>query len=298
MRSIRNNAEEIAMESNGTLLDIRNLQVAYRSGNEHNVAVRNMSFALGRERLGIVGESGSGKSTVGRALLKLLPTARITADKMQFGETDLISATERQMLAIRGRQMSMILQDPKFSLNPVHRVGAQIAEAYRVHNRASKADARERTLKMLESVQIRDPQRVFDLYPHEVSGGMGQRIMIAMMLIPEPEIIIADEPTSALDVTVRMQVLNILNDLVTGKGIGLIMISHDLNLVRNFCDRVLVMRSGEVVEECAARDLANATHPYTRGLLAAQPHIGGSRGRLPVLNREAIRQPSISEMQP
>ena len=164
-------------------------------------------------------------------------------------------------------------------------MGDQIAEAYRVHTNASAHAAKQKTLEMLEAVKIRDPERVFGLYPHEVSGGMGQRIMIAMMLIPEPQIIIADEPTSALDVTVRMQVLNILNELVTNKGIGLIMISHDLNLVRNFCDRVLVMRHGEVVEERAARDMRNCTHPYTQGLLAAQPHIGGSRKPLPVLNR-------------
>ncbi|MEQ1407060.1 ABC transporter ATP-binding protein [Neorhizobium sp. Rsf11] len=274
------------MENSQALLKVENLRVSYRSGKTYNTVVKGVSFDLGRERLGIVGESGSGKSTIGRALLKLLPTARIEADRMDFGGTDLISASEKQMLTIRGQRISMILQDPKFSLNPVHRVGDQIAEAYRVHTRASAQVAKQKTLEMLEAVKIRDPERVFCLYPHEVSGGMGQRIMIAMMLIPEPQIIIADEPTSALDVTVRMQVLNILNELVTNKGIGLIMISHDLNLVRNFCDRVLVMRHGEVVEERVARDMKNCTHPYTQGLLAAQPHIGGSRKPLPVLSRE------------
>jgi peptide/nickel transport system ATP-binding protein len=285
------------MEPNATtskrdepLLRIEDLHVSYRSGKTYNPVVKGVSFDLGRERLGIVGESGSGKSTIGRALLKLLPTAKIAARRMAFGGTDLLAATERQMLSIRGQRISMILQDPKFSLNPVHRVGEQIAEAYRVHNKASAAVARQKTLGMLEAVKIRDPERVFGLYPHEVSGGMGQRIMIAMMLIPEPQIIIADEPTSALDVTVRMQVLNILNELVTEKGIGLIMISHDLNLVRNFCDRVLVMRLGEVVEERAARDMHNCVHPYTRGLLAAQPHIGGDRRPLPVLNRDNIQR--------
>ncbi|MEN3150682.1 ABC transporter ATP-binding protein [Neorhizobium sp. IRAMC:178] len=278
------------MDNSQALLKVENLRVSYRAGKTYNTVVKGVSFDLGRERLGIVGESGSGKSTIGRALLKLLPTARIEADRMDFGGTDLISASEKQMLTIRGRRISMILQDPKFSLNPVHRVGDQIAEAYRVHNRASAQVARQKTLEMLEAVKIRDPERVYGLYPHEVSGGMGQRIMIAMMLIPEPQIIIADEPTSALDVTVRMQVLNILNELVTNKGIGLIMISHDLNLVRNFCDRVMVMRHGEVVEERAARDMRNCTHPYTQGLLAAQPHIGGARRPLPVLNRQVISQ--------
>ncbi|TCL73837.1 ABC transporter ATP-binding protein [Rhizobium sp. BK251] len=280
------------------LLDIRNLHVSYRGRGGDNPVVKGISFSLGRERLGIVGESGSGKSTVGRALLKLLPTAKITADRMQFGSTDLLTCREKDMLRVRGRRMSMILQDPKFSLNPVHRVGDQVAEAYRMHSDASAKAAKQRTLEMLEAVQIRDPERVFGLYPHEVSGGMGQRIMIAMMLIPEPEIIIADEPTSALDVTVRMQVLKILDELVISKGIGLIMISHDLNLVRNFCDRVLVMRSGEFVEERQARDLKNAEHPYTRGLLAAQPHIGGNRGPLPVLNRGQTNSVATTEATP
>lgn len=274
------------MNSKDHLLDVSNLRVGYRKDNGYSDALRGVSFTLGYERLGIVGESGSGKSTIGRALLKLLPTARITADKLQFQDVDLLKADERQMLAVRGRRISMILQDPKFSLNPVQRVGNQVAEAYSVHTRVSHHQARQKTLEMLEAVQIRDPERVYELYPHEVSGGMGQRIMIAMMLIPEPQLIIADEPTSALDVTVRGQVLNILNELVTRKGIGLIMISHDLNLVRNFCDRILVMRSGEIVESCAARDLMQASHPYTRGLLSAQPHIGGSRAPLPVLRRD------------
>ena len=160
------------------------------------------------------------------------------------------------MLDIRGARISMILQDPKFSLNPVQRVGDQIAEAYAVHHRGARREAREKALEMLEAVQIRDPERVYRLYPHEISGGMGQRVMIAMMLVPEPEVIIADEPTSALDVTVRMKVLGILDALVRERGIGLIMISHDLNLVRNFCDRVLIMYAGQVVEALPAAELA------------------------------------------
>ncbi len=208
------------MDNSQALLKVENLRVSYRAGKTYNTVVKGVSFDLGRERLGIVGESGSGKSTIGRALLKLLPTAKIEADRMDFGGTDLISASEKQMLTIRGRRISMILQDPKFSLNPVHRVGDQIAEAYRVHTKASAQVARQKTLEMLDAVKIRDPERVFGLYPHEVSGGMGQRIMIAMMLIPEPQIIIADEPTSALDVTVRMQVLNILNEPGDQQGLG------------------------------------------------------------------------------
>jgi len=266
-----------------TILDIKNLSVAYRGAGAP--AVCNASFTLGRERLGIVGESGSGKSTVGRALLKLLPTADITADRMQFRDVDLLATPEKRMLDIRGKRISMILQDPKFSLNPIRRVGDQVAEAWSVHVKCSKAEAKTKAMDMLRSVSIRDVERVYDLYPHQVSGGMGQRIMIAMMLLTEPELVIADEPTSALDVTVRMQVLSILDKLVTDRGIGLIVISHDLNLVRNFCDRVLIMYAGRIVESIKANELDQAQHPYTKGLLAAQPRIGGPRRPLPVLQR-------------
>lgn len=266
-----------------TILQVEGLSVAYRGAS--TPAVRNVSFQLGQERLGIVGESGSGKSTVGRALLKLLPNADIAAQRMQFQDIDLLAASEKRMLDIRGKRISMILQDPKFSLNPIRRVGDQVAEAWLAHNRASRAEARRRTLQMLTSVSIRDVERVYDLYPHEVSGGMGQRIMIAMMLLTDPQMVIADEPTSALDVTVRMQVLSILDGLVRERGIGLIVISHDLNLVRNFCDRVLIMYAGRVVETLKASELDQARHPYTRGLLAAQPRIGGPRKPLPVLQR-------------
>ncbi|MDT0682972.1 ABC transporter ATP-binding protein [Roseicyclus sp. F158] len=266
------------------VLDISNLSVLY--GGSTTPAVRGVSFTLGRERLGIVGESGSGKSTLGRALMKLLPTARITADRMRFEDVDLLAATERRMLSLRGRRMSMILQDPKFSLNPIRRCGDQISEAYRTHFSTSRGEARAKAVEMLAAVQIREPERVYDLYPHEVSGGMGQRIMIAMMLLTDPDLVIADEPTSALDVTVRLQVLRILDGLVREKGIGLVMISHDLSLVRNFCDRVLIMYAGRVVETLAARDLDRAEHPYTRALLAAQPRIAGDRGPLPVMTRD------------
>lgn len=266
------------------ILEVKNLSIRYHGAPEP--AVRNVSFTLGRERLGIVGESGSGKSTVGRAIMRLIDSAEITADTMRFEDVDLLNAPEREMLKVRGKRMSMILQDPKFSLNPIQRCGHQIAEAYRTHVRCSKAEARAKAVEMLEQVHIRDPERVYDLYPHEVSGGMGQRVMIAMMLLTSPDLVIADEPTSALDVTVRLQVLRILDGLVKDKGIGLVMISHDLNLVRAFCDRVLIMYAGRLLETLDARDLNNAQHPYTRGLLAAQPRIGGSRAPLPVLERQ------------
>lgn len=267
-----------------TILDVQNLRIRY--GGSPDEAVRGVSFTLGCERLGIVGESGSGKSTVGRALLRLLPGATITADKLQFDELDLLSLSEKEMLRVRGRRMSMILQDPKFSLNPIRRVGDQVAETYLRHFKCSQSEAHDRAIAMLEAVKIRDAERVFKQYPHEISGGMGQRVMIAMMLLADPDLVIADEPTSALDVTVRLQVLNILDSLVRDRGIGLIMISHDLNLVRNFCDRVLIMYAGNVVEMLKASELDQAEHPYTRGLLAAQPRIGGTRQPLAVLDRK------------
>jgi peptide/nickel transport system ATP-binding protein len=250
-------------------------------------AVRGVSFTVGREKVGIVGESGSGKSTIARAILRLSPPeARVTAKTLRFQEIDLLASTERQMLKVRGRRISMIMQDPKFALDPVMRVGNQIAEAIPADRRGSRAQDRERVLAMLDSVQIHDPKRVFELYPHEVSGGMGQRIMIAMMLMPEPSLLIADEPTSALDVTVRMRVLAILDELAAQRHLGLIFISHDLNLVASFCDRVLIMYAGRIVEECVASELAHAQHPYTRGLLASLPRVGDTRARLPVLTRD------------
>ncbi|ODT97752.1 MAG: peptide ABC transporter ATP-binding protein [Rhodospirillales bacterium SCN 65-16] len=275
------------MTPNSPILTVEDLRVGFPTPRGTVEAVRGISFAIGRNKVGIVGESGSGKSMTGRAILKLLPGgATSTVKSMKLGDTDLAGLSESEMLGIRGKRISMILQDPKYSLNPVMRVGHQIAEAFRVHHRASRAEAEERALEMLAAVRIREPRRVFSLYPHEVSGGMGQRIMIAMMLIPEPELIIADEPTSALDVTVRLQVLAILDDLVTTRGIGLMFISHDLNLVSSFCDEVLIMYAGRIVERCPAAELHRAKHPYTRGLLASLPRLEDGHKRLRVLERD------------
>ncbi len=269
------------------LISVRNLRVAFGSPKGPIEVVRGISFDLGREKLGIVGESGSGKSLTGRAIMRLTPAgAKVTADRLAFGDTDLATASERKMEDIRGRGIGLIMQDPKYSLNPVVTVGEQIAEAYRLHVKGSAAQARERTLAMLSTVKIRDPERVARMYPHEMSGGMGQRIMIAMMLVAEPKVLIADEPTSALDVTVRLEILALLDELVATRGLGLIFISHDLNLVRRFCDRVLIMYRGRVVEELAAADLDHASHPYTRGLLAALPRIHSRQARLPVMQRD------------
>lgn len=269
------------------IIDVDGLTVTFRGRAREVTAVKNVSFRLGRERLGIVGESGSGKSTIGRAILRLLPeTARIEARRFRFKDTDLLAASERQMRAVRGRRISMVLQDPKYSLNPVLTVGEQIAESYRVHTGARRAEARDRALAMLEAVHIREPQRVYGLYPHEVSGGMGQRIMIAMMLIPEPDVLIADEPTSALDVTVQARLLELIDEIIQRRGMALILISHNLNLVASFCDRVMVMYAGRVMEVCEAAHITEATHPYTRGLLACRPLLSRRADALPTLTRD------------
>lgn len=269
-----------------TLLDVQNLRVTFDTETGPVEAVRGVSFSLGRERLGIVGESGSGKTLTGRALLGLTPTNGVTtAKRLDFDGIDLRNATPATWRSLRGARMSMVMQDPKFSLNPVMTIGKQLIEAVRLHGR--RDEARDKAFAMLEAVQIQDPARVMASYPHELSGGMGQRAMIAMMLVTEPDLLIADEPTSALDVTVQIEVLRILDDLVNDRGMSLLFISHDLRLVSTFCDRVLVMYAGRVVEEIDAANLHKAEHPYTRGLLNCLPKIEGGDRPLPTLERDA-----------
>lgn len=271
------------MSDNSTILDVRKLNVRFDTPKGEFHAVKDVSFAMGREKLAIVGESGSGKTQTGRAILGLTQ-GRITAERLAFRDTNLLGLDAAGWRRIRGRRISMVMQDPKYSLNPVMTVGDQLVEAGR--RNADPGRARGLALDMLEAVKIRDPLRVFRAWPHELSGGMGQRAMIAMMLMAEPELLIADEPTSALDVTIRLQVLAILDDLVKTRDMGLIFISHDLNLVRTFCDRVLIMYGGRVVEERAAAELKAATHPYTQGLLACAPEIDRPVARLATLQRD------------
>jgi peptide/nickel transport system ATP-binding protein len=269
------------------LLVVDELRVAFpnRDGGMTE-AVRGISFTLGRERLGIVGESGSGKSQTGRAIMGLTaPEGRVSARRLEFDGIDLLTCKPQQRRDLRGGRIAMVLQDPKFSLNPVMTIGDQITETLGAHARVSRSEARERALEALRQVQIDNPERVFGLYPHEVSGGMGQRAMIAMMLIADPDLLIADEPTSALDVTVQLQVLSILDGLVAQRGMGLIFVSHDLRLVSTFCDRILVMYAGKVVEEISAGKLAAAQHPDTRGLVNCLPQLGEDRHPLPTLDR-------------
>lgn len=270
------------------LVEIDNLKIAFQTRTSRFEAVRGVSMKLGTEKLGIVGESGSGKSLTARALMKLLPSnADIRADKLAFDGIDILSASERQMRQIRGKRAGFILQDPKYSLNPVKTMGAQIAEAWRAHKGGSKRAAMEAAIALLDQVKIRNPRQVASSYAHEVSGGMGQRVMIAMMLAPDPELLIADEPTSALDATVQAEILRLIEELVSERGMGLILISHDLPLVSHFCDRVAVMYSGRVMEELKASELLKAEHPYTKGLLNCIPSLTHPRERLPVLNRDA-----------
>jgi peptide/nickel transport system ATP-binding protein len=269
------------------LVDINNLRVSFKTRTGTFEAVRGVSLAIGTEKLGIVGESGSGKSLTARALMRLLPqNASITADRLAFDGIDILKADERAMRRIRGKRAGFILQDPKYSLNPVMTIGRQVAEAWRTHKGGGRKEAMEAAIGLLDQVRIRDPRHVYGLYPHEVSGGMGQRVMIAMMLAPDPALLIADEPTSALDATVQAEILRLMEDLVSQRGMSLILISHDLPLVSHFCDRVAVMYSGRIVEEISAGNLAQATHPYTRGLLNCLPSLIHPKSRLPVLNRD------------
>ncbi len=269
------------------LVDIQNLCVAFPTASGLSHAVRGVSLQVGAQKLGIVGESGSGKSLTARAILRLLPeTARVTADCLTFDGIDILRASEQTMRTIRGRRAGLILQDPKYALNPVMTAGQQIAEAWRVHKKGTRRQAMEKAIDLLAQVRIHDPARVAQAYPHELSGGMGQRVMIAMMLAPDPEMLIADEPTSALDTTVQAEILRLMEDLVSRRGMALILISHDLPLVSHFCDQVAVMYAGRILETLPGARLTQAAHAYTRGLLNCVPTLARPQARLPVMLRD------------
>jgi len=269
------------------LVDIRNLSIQFKGRRGMVTAVHDLSLKMGRERVAIVGESGSGKSVSARALIGLLPSAaQVSAEKLEFDGIDLTRLSEREFEQLRGSRIAMILQDPRQSLNPIMTAGQQIVESCRLHHREGRRAARERAMDLLEAVSINNPSRVFDLYPHEVSGGMGQRIMIAMMLVAEPALLIADEPTSALDMSVRSDVLQEIQKLVEKRGMGLILISHDLDLVAQYTDRVMVMYAGRVMETLESRHLEQATHPYTQGLIGCRPVLGHPVETLSTLVRD------------
>jgi ABC-type glutathione transport system ATPase component len=252
-------------QDDAPLLQVKNLRVC--TGDR--ILVDSVSFTLGREKLGIVGESGSGKSLTSRAILGVqAANCVVTADQIAIMGADTLAMSSSDRRRHCARNTGMVLQDPRYSLNPVMTVGAQIAEVGALLG-LDAAASRQRAIELLAAVDIPDPERVADLYPYEISGGMGQRAMIAMMLFAEPKILIADEPTSALDTTSQITVLSMMDDLVSSRGMGLIMISHDLRLVTQFCDRVLIMQHGRIVEEIAGSDAAKATHPYSQQLFAA-----------------------------
>jgi len=271
------------------LITVENLKVTFETEQGAVDVVKGINFTLGKERLGIVGESGSGKSMTGRAILGLIEgQGKVSADTLAFNDMSLLNLDRKAYRKMRGKSISMIMQDPKYSLNPVISIGKQISEVLEFHEKISRSERYHRVIEILKAVHIRNPEQVYTLYPHEVSGGMGQRVMIAMMVILEPDVLIADEPTSALDVSVQSQVLDIMDELVNRRGMGLILISHDLNMVAKYCDRILVMYNGEIVESCTASELGQAKHPYTQGLLASMPTIDEARPYLPVLDRTVL----------
>lgn len=264
-----------------TLLQVHGLTIEDRQG---VALVDNLSLTLSAgEILGLVGESGSGKTLSCRAIMRLLPGEglNIRAGEIRLNDTDLLTLNDKRMTAIRGREIGMIFQNPASHLNPVMTIGQQIAESRRLHFGASRREAQRQSVEWLRQVGIPDPQRRVDNYPHEFSGGMRQRAMIAVALACEPKILIADEPTTALDVTVQMQILRLLCELRDRLGITIILITHDLGVVAQTCDRIAVMYGGRLCETGGKRQvLAQALHPYTRGLIDCQPASEGGAGRL------------------
>jgi oligopeptide/dipeptide ABC transporter ATP-binding protein len=262
------------------LLSVRNLTTVFQTGKGVVKAVDDVSFDLGRsEVLGIVGESGSGKSVTALSILGLLqtPPGRIAGGQVLFEGQDLLKLSESRMERIRGSDISMIFQEPMTSLNPVFSVGDQIMETIRIHEKLGPKATRDRAIEMLEKVGIPSPERRIDDYPHQLSGGMRQRVMIAMALACSPKLLLADEPTTALDVTIQAQILDLLRSLRQRMGLALLLITHDLGVVAEMADRVAVMYSGRIVEEAPVRTLfADPKHPYTRGLMASIP--GGAPG--------------------
>ncbi|WP_353857932.1 ABC transporter ATP-binding protein [Azospirillum formosense] len=265
------------MTTNGTddLLQVRNLHVEFRSGGGAMHAVKGVSFDIAKgETLALVGESGSGKSVTALSILQLLPypMARHPQGSIRFRGTELVGAEEKVLRDVRGNRIAMIFQEPMTSLNPLHSIERQINETLFLHKGLSRAAARKRTLELLRLVGLPNPEKRLNAYPHELSGGQRQRVMIAMALANEPDLLIADEPTTALDVTIQAQILELLKDLQRRFGMALLLITHDLGVVRKMADRVCVMNQGEIVEQAAVADIfARPQHPYTRKLLAAEP---------------------------
>ena len=264
------------------LLDVANLRTVFRTEDGPVTAVNGLSFSLDAgETLGIVGESGSGKSVTALSIMRLLPrSATVTADRINFHGESLAAKSEAEMRKIRGHRIAMIFQDPMTSLNPVLTIGEQIAEAVRLHLNVGQREARDRAIEMLRKVRIPQPDKRLGDYPHQFSGGMRQRVMIAMALSCNPELLIADEPTTALDVTIQAQVLELMAELQRETGAAIILITHDLGVVAEFCKNVLVMYGGNMVEYGTAEQIfAEPRMPYTQGLLASLPRLDRSEHR-------------------
>ena len=262
------------------LLQVKDLRVAFSSRRGQAMVLNGVDFEIrGGETLCVVGESGCGKSMTALALLRLIPSppGRIAGGQVLFQGEDLVAADDARMRAVRGNRISMIFQEPMTSLNPVFTVGEQIAESLRLHAGLDQAAAHQRAIEMLQQVGIPAPERRVNEYPHQLSGGMRQRVMIAMALACRPDILIADEPTTALDVTVQAQIFDLLRDLQREKGTAILLITHDMGAVAEMADRVMVMYAGRVIEQGSCDQvLAEPSHPYTRGLIDCLPELGSS----------------------
>lgn len=266
-----------------SLLEIKNLKTVFKTYAGQVSALNDISFSIAfGEAVGIVGESGSGKSVTMLSIMKLLSeNGRVTDGKIIFDGKNLRDYNDKQMQKIRGNEIGMIFQDPMTSLNPVFTIGNQIVEVILKHNDISKTEARKRAVDLLKLVGIPSPERRFNQYPHEFSGGMRQRVMIAMALSCEPKLLIADEPTTALDVTIQAQILELMKDLKAKINMSIILITHDLGLVADICDRVIVMYGGTLVEQGTVREIFyEPKHPYTEGLLKSIPRLNLGRERL------------------
>ncbi|MCU7374397.1 ABC transporter ATP-binding protein [Paucibacter sp. O1-1] len=262
------------------MLEVKDLRVQLQTRRGPAEAVRGLSFELARgETLGLIGESGCGKSLTALALMGLLPDSAQVSGAIRFQGQDLLALSDRERSALRGNRMAMVFQEPMTALNPLHRVGAQVAEPLRLHRGRGAARALDEAVRLLERVGLPDAKRRALAYPHELSGGQRQRVSIAMALACEPDLLIADEPTTALDVTIQGQILDLLAELVEERGMGLILISHDLGVIAENVRQMLVMYGGSVVERGpTAAVFERIGHPYTQGLFAARPRLGMARG--------------------
>ncbi len=266
------------------LLQVRDLRTSFRDRQGLVRAVDGVSFVLGDgEVLGVVGESGAGKSVMAHSLLRLIeePGRIEPGSAVEYRGTNILELSGTELRKVRGAEIAMVFQDPGASLNPVLRVGTQITETLRAHRSISRTDARARAVELLGTVGVPEPEQRIDAYPHELSGGLQQRVMLAVALSCEPKILIADEPTTALDVTVQAQILDLLAEIIGRLDMALILISHDLGVVARLADRIAVMYGGQIVEQAEARAIfTRPMHPYTQALLAAAPRLEGEIGRL------------------